>query len=101
MTEHFITTIAKQTTCKSCGAPILSGHDEGLAARVDTTPLRDHQAEIAALLDGKRTYKHTLYGQLHYRDETQLRKPYDPELRIHAEHKCTRNEQLALEIGAL
>jgi hypothetical protein len=98
--EHFITTIAKPATCKGCGAPILSGHDEGLNARVDAKPLRDRQAEINALLDGRRTYRHTIYGQLHHRDETQLRKPHDPEMHIHAEHRCTRNEQLALKIGA-
>jgi hypothetical protein len=98
--EHLITTVAKKTTCGTCGAPILDAHDEGSRVRVDATQLRDRQAEINALLDGRRTYKRTLYGQLHYRDETQLRKPHDPEMRIHAEHKCTRNEQLALEIGA-
>lgn len=98
--EHFVTTVATPTRCKRCGAAILTALDEGLNARVDATPLRDRQAEIAALLDGRRTYKHTIYGQLHHRDETQLRKPHDPGMRIHAEHQCTRNEQLAIDLGA-
>lgn len=100
MAEHFVTTTAKEARCPRCGAATLTAHDEGMPARVDVTPLRDHTAEIVALLENRRTYLHTAYGQLHYRDETQLKKPHDPSARIHAQHICETNEQLTLNIGA-
>lgn len=99
--QHLITTTAKESHCGRCGAAILTATDEGLNARVDATPLRDRHAEIAALLDGRRTYKRALGGQLHYRDEYQLRKPDEPGQHIHAEHRCRpRSKQLTLDLGA-
>lgn len=104
MSDHLITTVAKQQRCHRCNAPILTAHDEGSPARVDTTPLQNRQAEITALLDGRRTYNHTSYGHLYYRDEWQIAAPIPPGTTIHAEHQCSSTDkgpqQLALDIGA-
>lgn len=103
MTEHLVTTIAKQQRCHRCRAPILTALDEGLTARVDATPLRNRDAEIAALLDNRRTYNYTSYGHLYYRDEWRIAASIPPGTAIHAEHKCSTQkgpQQLTLDIGA-
>lgn len=100
MSDHLINTTAKQSRCHRCAAAILTALDEGSTARVDATPLPNRQAEIAALLDNRRTYDHPLYGQLHYRDETRIARNKD-RWPIHAEHKCAaKPKQLTLDIGA-
>ena len=84
---HLISTVANETACPRCHGAILTALDEGLPARVDTTPLPNHQAEIAALLTGRRTYTQLPTGELAHRDPDRIT---DPNLRgtIHAEHKC-------------
>jgi hypothetical protein len=98
--SHLASTVATETRCPRCHAPLLAALDEGLHAQVDIKPLADPQAEIAALMQGRWTYTHTHWGHLVHRDATRiagntLRGP------IHAEHRCQRNEQLTLDtIGA-
>lgn len=95
MSGHFISTAAKEARCPHCRRPILTALDEGLTARVDQAPLPDRQAEIAALLDGRRTYVHTTYNQLVYRDASRIAggSIQGP---IHAEHRCIGTKQLAI-----
>ncbi len=99
MSNHFVSTTATESRCRHCRRPTLTALDEGQPAHVDATPLPDRQAEINALLNNRRTYTHTTYGQLHYRDENKLRNPTTPGARIHAEHKCVGTKQLTLDIG--
>lgn len=101
MADHLVTTRARTATCHRCQDPILIGLAEGLTARVDATPLPDHDAEIAALLAGLRTYTKFANNELAYRDagrirEHQKRNPRLAPRPIHAEHKCTRPEQQTL-----
>lgn len=93
MNQHLITTRAQPDTCHRCQHPILTGHAEGLTARVNATPLPDREAEIAALIAGLHTYTRLLNGQLVFRDATRIRDPYLNKRAIHAEHKCIRTEQ--------
>ncbi len=93
--QYLISTTAKQDCCPHCRRPILTALDEGQTARVDPTPLPDRQAEIAALLDGRRTYVHTANRHLVYRDASRIT---GNTIRgtIHAEHKCVGTKQTAL-----
>lgn len=95
MSGYLISTTAAEAKCPHCRRLILTALDEGSIARVDATALLDRQAEITALLDGRRTYTHTTYNQLVYRDATRItgnsiRGP------IHAEHRCVGTKQTTL-----
>jgi len=96
---HFETTTITEARCPGCHKPILVGQFEGLPARVDTKPLADRQAEIAALLDGRWTYVLTKYRQLWHRDADRIRSN-TIDGPIHAEHRCDeRAIQLTLFDG--
>lgn len=82
---HFVSTPTSHTTCPRCDAPLLVAIDEGLAARVDATPINRHQ-EIAALVAGKWTYTHAGH-QLIHRDPARIRSNQPPGT-IHAQHLC-------------
>ncbi|PWR08596.1 hypothetical protein DKT68_15390 [Micromonospora acroterricola] len=64
MTGPLITTTVKVDTHLRCGAPVLTGHAEGLLARVDLTPL-NQTGEIHALCAGLQTYTLTRLGLVH------------------------------------
>lgn len=101
MTQYLHSTVAKDTRCDRCQAPLLAALDEGIPARVNAKPLLDRQAEITALLNGQWTYVLTSNRHLILRDASRIAANT---LRgtIHAEHKCTGAEQLTIEglIGA-
>lgn len=101
MTRHLISTVAGDHRCDRCRAPIITALDDGIPARVDATPLRDRQAEIAALLDGKWTYVLTINRHLIHRDADRIT-ANNIAGTIHAEHKCTGPAQLTFDdlIGA-
>ncbi|MEU4367533.1 hypothetical protein [Micromonospora chersina] len=96
MTRHLISTVATDHRCDRCHAPIIAALDDGIPARVDATPLRDRQAEIAALLDGKWTYVLTLNRHLIHRDASRITANTLTGT-IHAEHKCTGPAQLTFD----
>lgn len=52
---HSITTAPSLTTCRSCNSPVLAATVRGLDEHVDTATLND-AGELAALLDGRRTF---------------------------------------------
>src|SRR5688500_14484681 len=89
MTGPLATTNAKPTTHPRCGAVVLTGHAEGLHARVDLTPL-NRAGEIAAICAGLQTYTLTRSGLVH-RDTTRIAGTAltgaGPVL---AEHRCHR-----------
>ena|SRR5687767_13343368 len=89
---HFVSTVATPSRCPRCRTPILTALDEGLTARVDLAPLRDRQAEIAALLTGRRTYNRLNIGHLVYRDATRIA-GNSLAGTVHAEHQCDRQPQ--------
>jgi hypothetical protein len=86
MSQHLITTRARNTTCPGCAAPILTAIDAGLPAHVDATPI-DPANEIGILLTGAWTYTHTTAGHLIHRHPDHIRtgQPTGP---IHQQHKC-------------
>ncbi|MFD6770620.1 hypothetical protein ACFWC6_30855 [Micromonospora chalcea] len=89
MTGPLVTTAVKVAAHPRCGATVLTGHAEGLFARVDLTPL-NRDGEIHALCAGLQTYTLTRTGLVH-RDagriaDTSLCKA-GPVL---AEHRCHR-----------
>jgi hypothetical protein len=92
---HFQSTTVTETRCPRCHRAILTALDEGLRVTADTTPLPNPQAEVAAILDNRRTYTRTQFGWLIFRDASRIA---GNSLRgtIHAEHKCTGPQQLAL-----
>ncbi len=98
--KHLVSTTATPRTC-TCGAPILTAHDEGLPARVDATPIPIGD-EIATLLTGRRTYTHTWIGQLIHRTPGRIASRRLDHHPIHAEHRCPpkqpQDEQLTLGI---
>ncbi|MEU8329831.1 hypothetical protein [Micromonospora sp. NPDC048839] len=96
MPDTFKSTATTPTRCERCHAPLLTALDEGLAARVDATPLPDRQAEIAALLNGQWTYTHTNNRHLVVRTPERITAGL---LRgtTHAEHKCNGPTQLTLD----
>ncbi|MFI6160370.1 hypothetical protein ACIA59_10520 [Micromonospora haikouensis] len=94
--RHLISTVATETRCHRCHAPILTALDDGVPARVDATPLPDRTAEINALLDGRWTYTHTANRHLVIRDEHRIASTTITGT-IHAEHKCTGPTQLTLD----
>ncbi|MEU5946288.1 hypothetical protein ABZ793_12090 [Micromonospora sp. NPDC047465] len=89
MTGPLITTAIKVTTHPRCGAPVLTGHAEGLLARVDLIPL-NRAGEIHALVAGLQTYTLTRLGLIH-RDAGRIAgtalRDAGPVL---AEHRCWR-----------
>lgn len=91
----FQSTRATEATCPRCRAPILTALDEGVPATVDATPLPDRAAEIAVLLDGRKTYSHA-QKQIFYRNATRIR---DTTINgtIHAEHRCAGPQQTLLD----
>jgi hypothetical protein len=68
--QHFITTIAKIVICGRCRQPILTGHAEGIPARVDATPV-NRFGEIEAIREGRSTYQ-LRGGRLVYRQSEQI-----------------------------
>lgn len=81
---------AKLTACKRCGAKVLRGLDDDVAAldtTVDAEPV-SAAGELAAIADGLRTYElygddlsyRTLYWHVRYASETT--RP------VHVEHRC-------------
>ncbi|MDG4799030.1 hypothetical protein [Micromonospora sp. WMMD980] len=96
MSRHLISTVATEHRCDRCRAPIITAHDDGIPARVDTAPLPDRQAEIAALLDGKWTYTLTLNRHLIHRDAERIT-ANNLTGTIHAEHKCAGPTQLTFD----
>lgn len=96
MSQHFVSTLTKETRCPRCHTALLTALDDGVPARVDAAPLPDRTAEIAALLDNRMTYIHTTNRHLIYRDATRITGNTIPGT-IHAEHKCTGPAQLTLD----
>lgn len=92
----FQSTHTTETRCPRCRAALLTAIDEGMPATVNAEPLADRAAEVAALLDGRRTYVHTERRLLVYRNATRIRGNTIPGT-IHAEHKCTGPQQLLLD----
>ncbi|NBE80336.1 hypothetical protein [Micromonospora rubida] len=87
MTGPLITTPVKPGIHARCGATVLTGHAEGLRARVDLVPL-NRAGEIHVLCAGLNTYTLTRDGLVH-RDAgriagTALTGP------VLAEHACHR-----------
>lgn len=64
MTGPLITSAITGGIHPRCGAPVLTGHAEGLLARVDLTPL-NRAGEIHALCAGLQTYTLTRTGLVH------------------------------------
>jgi hypothetical protein len=99
-TRHLVSTNTRETTCRRCGAAVLTALDEGLTATVDPKPIPPNN-EVAILLTGRRTYTKTNGGQLIHREAGRIRGGW---LRgtIHAEHQCRQNgpqpEQLTLDM---
>jgi hypothetical protein len=89
--EHLISTPSRVVTCH-CGATLLAAHDSGEPVTVDATPLPDRAAEIAALIQNRRTYTHTIGRQLIHRTPGIIRSGWPPGT-IHASHKCPRQLQ--------
>jgi hypothetical protein len=96
--KHLISTTATDTHCPRCHAPVITALDSGLTARVDRVPLPDAQAEIAVLLDNRRTYTLTRYHHLIHRDPGHIANG-TLNGTTHAEHKCAHNEQLQLDLN--
>ncbi|MEU5965939.1 hypothetical protein ABZ777_32440 [Micromonospora parva] len=96
MNKAFQSTIAAPERCDRCHAALLVALDEGLTARVNATPLPDHQAEIAALMQGLWTYTHTNNRHLIYRSAERITAGM---LRgtIHAQHQCNGPTQLTFD----
>lgn len=86
MTDHLVSTPAKDTQCPRCQAPLLEALDEGLRARVDTQPL-DPGDEIGVLMAGLWTYTLTANGHLVHRDAGRIESG-SPRGTIHAQHRC-------------
>lgn len=86
MSQHLISTKATPTTCGGCGTPLLVGHDAGIPARVNATPIPPEK-EAAILLTGAWTYTLTTGKQLIQRDADKIRSGWPPGT-IHAQHKC-------------
>jgi hypothetical protein len=91
--EHLISTRSRTITCPRCHATLLAAHDSGEPVTVDATPLPDRTAEIAALLQNRRTYIHTFGRQLIHRTPEKIRAGW-PTGTIHARHQCPQ-QQLA------
>lgn len=85
--RHLVSTTAAEARCDRCRRPLLVALDEGLTARVDATPLPDHSAELAALIEGRWTYTR-IHGQLIHR--TAPRITANPIGSVHAEHRCPK-----------
>lgn len=85
--RHLITTPVTAAIHARCGALVLTGHAEGLHARVDTAALNT-AGEIAAICDRLATYSLTRTGLVH-RDPGRIRGGH---LRgpVVAEHRCGR-----------
>ena len=84
---------AKAADCHTCGAPVLVGLDGDTCAwtaTVDAQPLPaglpGQHAEMAAHLDGRRTYIALHGGELHWRDPSAAARPTTKPL--HVEHTC-------------
>jgi hypothetical protein len=89
--EYLQSTPAKPTACSRCDAALLAALDEGVRARVDAEPI-DPADEVNVLLDGRRTYTLTPGGWLYQREVDHIRSDKNRG-QIHAEHKCTKNEE--------
>jgi len=89
MTGPLITTTVKVDTHLRCGAPVLTGHAEGLLARVDLAPL-NRDGEIHALCAGLQTYTLSRTGLVH-RDATRIAGDTLADMGpVLAEHRCHR-----------
>jgi hypothetical protein len=75
---HFQSTTVTETRCPRCHRAILTALDEGLRVTADTTPLPNPQAEVAAILDNRRTYTRTQFGWLIFRDARPNRRQQPP-----------------------
>lgn len=87
MTGPLITTSVTAAIHPRCGATVLTGHAEGLLARVDLTPL-NRGGEIHALCAGLQTYTLTRTGLVH-RDATRIAGG-SLDGPVLAEHRCHR-----------
>lgn len=96
--SHLISKPTTETTCPRCRTATLSGIDEGIPARVDRAPLATQAAEIAALVDNRRTFTHTANRFLIYRDASRIAGgQLNGRGTVHAEHKCTGQVQLTID----
>lgn len=96
MSRHFASTTATDSHCQRCQGPILTALDEGITARVDARPLPNPAAEVAALLDNRRTFVLTANRLLIYRDASRIAGGKQRGS-IHAEHRCSGPTQLSFD----
>lgn len=92
MSRHLISTSSQRVTCPRCGQQLLTAHDSGEPVTVDATPLPDHAAEIAILLENRRTYIHTIGRQLIHRTPERICSGW-PTGTIHARHLCPQQQR--------
>ncbi|GAB7039724.1 MULTISPECIES: hypothetical protein [Catenuloplanes] len=99
--EHLLSTPAALSRCPRCRSITITALDEGIRVRADLIPLPDRNAEIEALLDGRRTYSRLRNNELAYRYPYRMK---DPVLNgpIHAQHQCPPRPMQAtiFDIGA-
>jgi hypothetical protein len=93
--RYLISTRAVEDECR-CGSVILAGFDEGAFVKVDPTPL-DPTGELAALLDGRRTFA-LIAHELVHRHPGRIRAGLIG-AGLRAEHRCVVYSQPTL-IGA-
>lgn len=87
--RHLITTRVTPDIHAMCGALILTGHAEGLTARVDLTALNT-AGEIAAICDRLPTYTLLRSGLVH-RDPGRIADPWMRQAGpVLAQHRCGR-----------
>lgn len=90
MIGPLITTTVKVSEHLRCGAPVLTGHAEGLLARVDLTPL-NRAGEIHTLVAGLQTYTLSRTGLVH-RDADRIGGDSLADLGpVLPEHRCHRS----------
>jgi hypothetical protein len=80
---------ATERACLRCGAPTLVGLDDHVAARlatIDPQPL-DELGELAAILDGRRTYALERDRRIHQRDRWRVGQRLGLDT-VHADHRC-------------
>ena len=89
MTGPLITSLVTAAIHPRCGATVLTGHAEGLFARVDLTPL-NRAGEIHALVAGLQTYTLSRTGLVH-RDAGRIAGQALADMGpVLAEHRCHR-----------
>lgn len=88
--RYLITTPVTAELHPRCGTLVLTGHAEGLRARVDTAALNPY-GEAMAILAGERTYSLTVAGLVH-RDPNRIRDPWlSGRCPVVTEHRCRRH----------